>query len=118
MNAYDIPELSVTIPSYGPPIATVPFANIPGGVICPIVLPLALETAMFVDNALVGRLAFATVSFAVFASAFSALIKVLQAMKYTGKSLRETPEPNRVPLGALLEYRKRMDTVIASLNSD
>ena len=73
---------------------------------------------MFVDNALAGRLAFAVVSFAVLASAFSAVIKVLHAMEYIGKSLRETPPLNSVPLGAVLEYRKRMVAVSASLNRD
>jgi hypothetical protein len=103
VNEYEIPELSVTIPSYGQVRDTLPFAHIPGAVTSPTVLPLALETAMFVDNALAGRLAFAVVSFAVFASAFSAVIKVFHAIKYIGKSLRETPPLNSVPLGAFVE---------------
>jgi hypothetical protein len=61
-------------------LPTVPFANIAGGVFNPIARPLALAGAMFADNAVPGRLAFATLSLALFASALTALINVLQGI--------------------------------------
>src|SRR6266446_5869902 len=68
-------EFSVTIPSYGPPFPTVPLANIAGGVFNPTDRPFPLDGTMFVDNELPGRLAFATLSLLVRASALKALMK-------------------------------------------
>src|SRR5262249_49766416 len=65
-------EFIVTIPSYGPPTATCPSANIAGGVFSPTALPAALDGFTFVDKGLIGRLAVAAASFAVFASITSA----------------------------------------------
>src|SRR5512133_3271701 len=62
-------ELSVTIPSYGPPGPMVPSGNMAGGVFNPTARPFPLDGAMFVDNGLPGRLAFATWSLPVRASA-------------------------------------------------
>src|SRR5437867_3759921 len=48
-------ELSVTIPSYGPPGPMVPSANMACGVFNPTARPFALDGAMFTDNGLPGR---------------------------------------------------------------
>src|ERR1041385_4700958 len=66
-------ELSVTIPSNGPPpsshmAAMVPSAHIAGGVSNPTARPFPLDDRMFVANALPGRLAFAVLSLLVVAS--------------------------------------------------
>jgi len=52
VGPYGAEDLSVTIPSYGPPLPTVPFANIAGGVFNPTTRPFALAGLMLVDNAL------------------------------------------------------------------
>ena len=75
MNENGWSELRVTIPSYGPPELMVPSANMACGVFNPTARPFALDGAMFVDNALGGRLAFAVLSLLVVASALKALIK-------------------------------------------
>src|SRR5882724_12850405 len=62
VNENGCAELSVTIPSYGPPCPMVPFANMAGGVFNPTARPFALDGAMFADNGLPGRLAFALLS--------------------------------------------------------
>src|SRR5213082_3263235 len=67
----------VTIPSYGPPLPTVPLANIAGGVSNPTARPFAPVGLRFVDKALLGRLAFATLSRLVVASAINALMNML-----------------------------------------
>jgi hypothetical protein len=75
VNENGCAELSVTIPSYGPPGPMVPSGNMAGSVFNPTARPFALDGAMFVDNALPGRLAFALMSLLVFASALKALMK-------------------------------------------
>src|SRR6266487_170145 len=75
LNENGCVELSVTIPSYGPPGRMVPSRNMAGSVFNPTARPFALDGAMFVDNARPGRLAFALMSLLVFASAFKALMK-------------------------------------------
>jgi hypothetical protein len=54
----------------------VPFGNIAGGVFNPTARPFPLDGAMFLDNALPGRLAFALLSLLVVASALKALTKL------------------------------------------
>ena len=66
VNWKGIVELSVTMPSYGPP--RLPFADISGGVFNPTARPFALAGLMLADNALPGKLAIARLSFPVFAS--------------------------------------------------
>ena len=66
--------MSVTIPSYGPPLPTVPFADIVGGVFNATARPFALDTPRLGDNAVVGRLKFAVASELVLASATNALM--------------------------------------------
>src|ERR1700704_5728092 len=56
VNENGCAELSVTIPSNGPPCPMVPFGNIAGGVFNPTARPFALDGAMFADNELPGRL--------------------------------------------------------------
>ena len=75
MNENGCAELSVTIPSNGPPGPMVPSENMAGGVFNPTARPFALDGAMFVDNGLPGRLAFALLSLLVVASALKALMK-------------------------------------------
>src|ERR1700730_1379838 len=65
-------EFNVTIPSYGPPFPTLPSANIAGGVCNPTARPFALDGRMSLDHAVPGKLAFATASLPVFASALKA----------------------------------------------
>jgi hypothetical protein len=55
-----------------------PSGNIAGAVFNPTALPFALDGAMFVDNGLAGRLAFALMSLLVVASALKALMKLFQ----------------------------------------
>ena len=69
MNLNGRLEFSVTIPSYGPPAPTVPFASSAGGVLRPAALPSALDVATSVDNAVPGKVALAAESLAVVASA-------------------------------------------------
>ena len=76
VNENGCAELSVTIPSYGPPGPMVPSENMAGGVFNPTARPFALDGAMFVDNGLPGRLAFALLSLLVVASALKALMKL------------------------------------------
>src|SRR5437762_7620290 len=52
-------ELSVTIPSNGPPGPKWLSGNMAGGAFNPTARPLAPEGAMFIDNAVAGRLAIA-----------------------------------------------------------
>ena len=52
-----------------------PFENMAGGVFNPTARPFALDGAMFTDNGLPGRLAFALLSLLVVASALNALMK-------------------------------------------
>src|SRR6266513_603777 len=80
LNENGCAELSVTIPSYGPPGPMVPSENMAGSVFNPTARPFALDSAMFVDNALPGRLAFAVLSLLVVASALNALIKSFHRM--------------------------------------
>ena len=80
LNENGAAELSVTIPSYGPfpgvQFPRVPSAHMAGGVLLnPTARPFALDGAMFADNALPGRLAFALLSLLVVASALKALMK-------------------------------------------
>src|SRR5206468_13076869 len=75
VNQNDCAELSVTIPSYDPPCTMVPSGDMAGGVSNPTARPFPLDGAMFVDNAPPGRLAFATLSLPVRASALKALMK-------------------------------------------
>src|SRR5215831_11284615 len=77
VNQNGTAELSVTIPSKGPPCLMAPFGNMAGRVFNPTARPFALDGAMFVDNALAGRLVFALLSLLVVASAFKAPIKRL-----------------------------------------
>jgi hypothetical protein len=58
----------------------VPSAHMAGGVFNPSARPFALDGAMFVDNALPGRLAFALLSLLVVASALKALMKLFHGM--------------------------------------
>jgi hypothetical protein len=51
-----------------------------GGVFNPTARPFALDGAMFVDNALPGRLAFAVLSLLAVASALNALMKAFHGM--------------------------------------
>src|SRR5678815_1903226 len=80
VNENGTAELSVTIPSYGPfpmvQFPMVPSAHMAGGVFNPSARPFALDGAMFVDNALPGRLAFTLLSLLVAASALKALMKL------------------------------------------
>ena len=80
MNENGCAELSVTIPSNGPPGPMVPSENMAGGVFNPSARPFALDGAMFVDNGLPGRLAFAVLSLLVVASALKALMKLFHGM--------------------------------------
>src|SRR5437773_2689178 len=80
VNENGCAELSVTIPSYGPPGPMVPSENIACGVFNPTARPFALDVTMFVDNALPGRLAFAILSLLVVASALNALMKWFHTM--------------------------------------
>src|SRR5439155_3030633 len=75
VNQNGCAELSVTIPSYGPPGPMVPSGNMAGGVSNPTARPFPLDGAIYVDNALPGRLAFATWSLPVRASALKAPMK-------------------------------------------
>src|SRR5215468_4849332 len=68
-------EFSVTIPSNVPPWATVPSGNSAGEVFNPTARPLALDGAMFADNGLPGRLAIASLSLLLVASALKRLMK-------------------------------------------
>ena len=68
------------MPSYGPPLPTVPFANIAGGVFPPTARPFALVGRTFADNAMLGRLAIARLSLLVFASALRALTAVFHGI--------------------------------------
>src|SRR5213592_4460494 len=56
LNENGSAELSVTIPSYGPPGPMVPSANMACGVFNLTARPFALDGAMFADNGLPGRL--------------------------------------------------------------
>src|SRR5439155_25302882 len=76
VNQNGCAELSVTIPSNGPPCPKVPSANMAGGVSNPTARPFALDGAMFADNGLAGRLAIAVWSLLVRASALKALTKL------------------------------------------
>ena len=80
VNENGYAELSVTIPSYGPPGPMVPSEHMAGGVFNPSARPFALDGAMFVENALPGRLAFAVLSLLVVASALKALMKLFHGM--------------------------------------
>src|SRR5713226_2923236 len=71
-NWKDFEEFRVTIPSNVP--VNPPIGSKWPGVFKPRTRPFAAETVTFVDKALPGKLALAVVSFAVFASAFSALM--------------------------------------------
>src|SRR5512132_2465612 len=94
-------ELSVTIPSYGPPGPMVPSGNMAGSVFNPTARPFALDGAMFVDNGLPGRLAFALLSLLVVASALNALMKSFHGIVYcTERLAATTPGRKGVGLGA------------------
>src|SRR5262245_65270783 len=80
VNEKGTAELSVTIPSYGPPGAMWQSANMAGCVFNPSARPFALDGAIFVDNAPPGRLAFAVLSLLVVASALNALMKWFHGM--------------------------------------
>src|SRR6266540_4386137 len=80
VNENGTAELSVTIPSYGPPGAMWPSGNMAGSVFNPSARPFALDGAMLVENALPGRLAFAVLSLLVVASALNALMKLFHGM--------------------------------------
>src|SRR6266516_1888902 len=80
VNENGTAELSVTIPSYGPPGPMVPSKRMAGCVFNPTARPFALDTTMLVDNALPGRLAFAVLSLLVVASALNALMKPFHGM--------------------------------------
>src|SRR5262245_27099769 len=71
VNENGTAELSVTIPSNGPPGPN----WMAGGVFKPTARPFALDGAMFIDNGLAGRLAIALLSLFVVASALKALMK-------------------------------------------
>src|SRR5215471_18604834 len=55
VNENGTAELSVTIPSYGPPGAMWPSENMAGCVFNPSARPFALDGAIFVENWLPGR---------------------------------------------------------------
>ena len=78
LNCNGIDELSVTIPSYCPPVPIVPSSNIAGGVFSPRARPFALVPITVVDNAVVGRLAIATLSLTLVASALIERIQTFQ----------------------------------------
>jgi hypothetical protein len=84
LNENGTAELSVTIPSYGPfpmvQLPMVPSPHMAGGVFNPSARPFALDGAMFVDNGLPGRLAFALLSLLVVAFALKALMKLFHDM--------------------------------------
>src|SRR6266478_8657672 len=85
LNENGCAEFSVTIPSYDPfpgvQFPRVPSAHMAGGVFGNLTArPFALDDAMFVDNALPGRLAFALLSLLVVASALKALMKSFHGM--------------------------------------
>ena len=61
-------------------VQMVPSERMAGGVFNPSARPFALDGAMFVDNALPGRLAFAVLSLLVVASALKALMKLFHGM--------------------------------------
>src|SRR4030095_3917623 len=104
VNENGCAELSVTIPSYGPPCLTVPSGNMAGGVSNPTARPFALDGAMFVDNALRGRLAFALLSLLVVASALKGLTKSFHRTVYwTEKLCARTSAGKSSPFGAVVE---------------
>src|SRR5258707_1143186 len=72
VNWNDFAEFRVTIPSNVP--VKCPVESKWPGVLKPRARPFALETITFADKALPGKLALAVASFAVFASAFSAVM--------------------------------------------
>ena len=65
----------------------VPSANMAGSVFNPTARPFALDGAMFVDNGLPGRLAFALLSLLVVASALKALMKLFHDTVYWAERL-------------------------------
>ena len=70
----------------------VPSGNMAGGVFNPTARPFALDGAMFVDNGLPGRLAFALLSLLVVASALNALMKLFHGIVVRdGKTCERTP---------------------------
>ena len=75
VNENGIAELSVTIPSNGPPSPIWPSENMAGGVFNPTARPFALDGTMFADNGFPGRLAFAVSSLLVVACSLKALTK-------------------------------------------
>ena len=77
VNEKSCAELSVTIPSYGPSWgATVASAHMAGRVFNLSARPFAPDGAMFIENARPGRLAIASLSLLVVASALKALMKL------------------------------------------
>src|SRR5437899_12781130 len=90
VNENNSAELSVTIPSYGPLCPMVPSGNMAGGVFNPTARPFPLDGVMFVDNALPGRLAFATLSLTVRASALKALTKSFHDSAYVTEKICAT----------------------------
>ena len=69
------------MPSYGPPCATWPSANMAVGVFNSSARPFGLFVIMLVDNAEPGRLAFARLSLLLVASALKALINVFHGTR-------------------------------------
>ena len=57
-------ELIVMMPSYGPPVPMLTFANMMGGLLSPSALPPALDTSTFVESGAPGSVAFVVVSLA------------------------------------------------------
>src|SRR6185369_3460933 len=102
LNENGAAELSVTIPSYGPPGPMVPSANMAGGVSNnPTARPFALDGAMFVDKGLPGRLAIAVWSLLVVASALKALMKAFHGRAYwTERLVARTPGGKGLGLGS------------------
>src|SRR6266513_2461260 len=103
LNENGAAKLSVTIPSYSPPGPMVPSGNMAGSVFNPTARPFALDGAMFVDNGLPGRLAFALLSLLVVASARKALTKLFHNTVYwTERLAATTPGGKGSPLGQAL----------------
>src|SRR5512132_1670996 len=97
-------ELSVTIPSYGPPGPMLPSGNMAGGVFNPTARPSALDGAMFADNGLPGRLAIALLSLLLVASARKALTKLFHNTVYWAERLdARTLAGKSSPFGAVVE---------------
>ena len=79
----------------------VPSAHMAGSVFNPTARPFALDGAMFVDNGLPGRLAFALLSLLVVASALNAVMKLFHGTVYwTERLAATTPGGKGVGLGA------------------